>query len=380
MRRLLAVLALVFVALAPTTAASARRIASWSVPIDSRTTDQWLVEADGTIYGPRAGRLVAIDLHNGTMRWRSDVAIVGQGGTHGRTVLAPTVRGLAFVRAADGHTIRTVALGSEPLVAASGTGFVSVTKTTPHDVLIEGWDDGGVLRWHHTYRAPYGKLMRLGGDAIGLTTQSNGTLLVLDARDGRPVAQTGGIDDLIGADGRYLWFNVIGGGIKGLDLDTARTLALHGSVVRGAARVEHGVAVAVVDGRLQRIDLVDDRITPLHVDGRWVAGPTDGRIFLERGDGMYVQRLGDQRARRIARYHGESRLVAADGTIAMVAMEDGRVYVVDVARERRLATISTLCRSYEGFAASDHTTLIHCDGDENVSLLVGFPRYARSNN
>ena len=377
MRRLLAILLFATLGVAPAPAGHATA-PRWTVPIDSRTVDQWLVEDGHAVYGPRDGRLIALDMRTGKVLWRSEVAVTRRSAVHDGVVAAPTKDGLVFVSARDGRVLRKAGLGSEPLVASSQAGFASVTKAGRSEVDVRGWDDRGALRWTKRYDAPFGKLLMLGGDAIGLTFERNGRVLVLDARDGKAVAQTDGIDELIGADGRYLWFNVIGGGIKGLDLDTTQTLALHGSVVRGAARVEHGVAVAVVDGRLQSMDLRRNRITPLHVDGRWVGGPSAGRIFIERGDGMYVQGISEGRARRVATYRGESRLVAADGRVGMIAMEDGLIHVVDVVEPRPLATIATPCRDYEGFAESDGTTLVHCDGDANVSMLLAFPRYARS--
>lgn len=61
----------------------------------------------------------------------------------------------------------------------------------------------------------------------------------------------------------------------------------------------------------------------------------------------------------------------------MIGMEDGRIFVVDVLRARSLATIGTACAAYEGFAASDGTTLVHCDDVKHDSKLVAFRRYAR---
>jgi hypothetical protein len=147
--------------------------------------------------------------------------------------------------------------------------------------------------------------------------------------------------------------------------------------VRGAARVEHGIAVAVIDGRMTRVDLTNGTQQVLKVDGRWIGGPSDGQIFLERGDGMYVRGLAPiAKQRRVARYSGQARFVAADRNVGMIAMEDGRIFVIDVATARPLATIETPCTYYEGFAANDNTTLVHCDDAAAVSHLVAFDRYS----
>ena len=375
MRRVILGLAIA-VCVPATVCASGDTAPRWIVPIDSRTTDQWLSEGAGVVYGARDGRLVALDMRDGHVVWASHVATVTKSAVSGDAVAAPTASGVVFLRARDGAVVHRSALGSAPIVASAAAGFVSVVRTRT-GVEARGWTFDGRPRWARSYRgAPFGTLLQLGGNAVGLVDAGSGNLLVIDGGNGNGVAATDGVDTLIGADGRYLWFNVLGGGVKGLDLDTNRTVALHGSVVRGAARVEHSVAVAVVDGRLVRLDLRTGTQVPLKVDGRWIGGPADGRIFIERSDGVYVRDLsprGEQR--RVARYAGQARLVAADRNIGMIAMHDGRIFVVDLPKARPLATIQTTCTAYEGFATSDSTTLVHCDKDRD-SELVAFDRYA----
>ncbi len=385
MRRVLLALALA-VTLPSTVSAAAGPVnmpasrPRWVTPIDSRTTDQWLSESAGVVYGARNGRLVAIDLRSGGTRWIAPVAVIGRSASGGGFVAAPSANAVSFVDARNGRTVVTRPTGDDPGVASYSTGFV---VTVPHAggvTVARAFSFDGKPRWTKQYRfgSDPRRIVSLGGDAVGL--RGRDAILVIDGRDGRGVAQTDGVEDLIGADGRYLWFNVVNGGIKGLDLDTNRSRALHGSIVKGAARVEHGVAVAVVDGRLQKIDLTrggDDEaaVTSMHVDGRWVGGPAAGRIFLERGDGMYVRALGDRaKSRRVARYAGESRIVAVDGRRAMIGMESGTIYVVDVASGKQLAQIDTTCRAYEGFAASDGTTIVHCDDETHAAQLVAFDR------
>ena len=351
----------------------------WVTPIDSRTADQWLSESAGVVYGARDGRLVAIDLRSGGTRWTAPVAVIGRSASGGGFVAAPSAHAVSFIDARNGRIVVTRPTGERPGVASYSGGFVTVAPQGG-GAIMRAFSFDGKPRWTKTLR--YGtdpqRIVSLGGDAVGL--RGGDEIVVIDGRDGRYVALTNGVDELIGADGRYLWFNVVGGGIKGLDLDTNRSRALHGSIVKGAARVEHGVAVAVVDGRLQKIDLTrggDDEaaVRPMRVDGRWVGGPSAGRIFLERGDGMYVRALDDRaKARRVARYTGESRIVAADGSRAMIGMQNGTIYVVDVASGKQLAQIETTCRAYEGFAASGDTTLVHCDDETHAAQLVAFSR------
>ena len=351
----------------------------WVTPIDSRTADQWLSESAGVVYGARDGRLVAIDLRSGGTRWTAPVAVIGRSASGGGFVAAPSEHAVSFIDARNGRIVVTRLIGERPGVASYSGGFVTVAPQGG-GAIMRAFSFDGKPRWTTTlhYGTDPQRIVSLGGDAVGL--RGGDEIVVIDGRDGRFVARTNGVDELIGADGRYLWFNVVGGGIKGLDLDWNRSRALHGSIVKGAARVEHGVAIAVVDGRLQKIDLTrggDDEaaVRPMRVDGRWVGGPSAGRIFLERGDGMYVRALDDRaKARRVARYTGESRIVAADGSRAMIGMQNGTIYVVDVASGKQLAQIDTTCRAYEGFAASGDTTLVHCDDETHAAQLVAFAR------
>ncbi len=353
----------------------------WVTPIDSRTADQWLSESAGVVYGARNGQLVAIDLRSGGTRWIAPVAVVARSASGGGFVAAPSADAVSFIDARNGRTIVTRRMGEGPGVASYSAGFVVIVPHGGGVTVARAFSFDGKPRWTKSFAfgADPRRVVSLGGDAVGL--RGRDTILVIDGRDGRSVAQTDGIEDLIGADGRYLWFNVVNGGIKGLDLDRNRSRALHGSIVKGAARVEHGVAVAVIDGRLQKIDLTRDdgdnaAVTSMRVDGRWVGGPAAGRIFLERGDGMYVRALDDRsKPRRVARYAGESRIVAVDGRRAMIGMENGIIYIVDVASGRQLAQIDTTCRAYEGFAASGSTTIVHCDDETHAGVLVAFDRF-----
>jgi outer membrane protein assembly factor BamB len=356
----------------------------WVTPIDSRTTDQWLSESAGVVYGARAGRLVAIDLRSGGTRWIAPVAVIGRSASGGGFVAAPSANAVSFIDARSGHTVATRRLGANPGVASYSTGFVAMAAATSGATVARAFAFDGTPRWtkRYAFGADPQRIVSLGGDAVGL--RGRDAILVIDGRDGRGVAQTDGIEDLIGADGRYLWFNVVNGGIKGLDLDRNRSRALHGSIVKGAARVEHGIAVAVIDGRLQKIDLTRDdgddaAVNAMRVDGRWVGGPAAGHIFLERGDGMYVRALDDRaKPRRVAGYSGESRIIAVDGRRAMIGMESGTIYVVDIASGKQLAQIDTRCRDYEGFASSGTTTIVHCDDETHAAQLVAFDRFPQA--
>jgi hypothetical protein len=373
MRRTLALaVALVGSAVLPAMAASPTQ-PRWTVPIDSRSAGQWLSEAAGSVYGPIDGRLAAIAVASGRIRWQSDVRPDSRSVVHGAAVLAPESSGLAFLDVRSGRVFRRIALGGTPAVAVGTSGFVSVVAARS-GIDVRGWSEAGRPTWQRTLTKERNeRLIQLGGDAVGLIAHDR--VLVLDAKTGNAVAATDGIDELIGADGRYLWFNVVGGGIKGLDLDSGRTLAIHSSIVRGSARVEHGIAVAVVDGRLTRLDLRSGVVARLPIYGRWIGGPIAGRRLIARGDGAYVQTLsGAGGQRRVAPYRGDLDSITSDGHDAIIGHADGTIDVIDVVAQRRLATFATSCRDYEGFAQTQATTLVHCDADAQRSELLAFAR------
>ncbi len=187
----------------------------WVAAIDSRTTDQWLSTHAGVVYGTRDGKLVALDVRDGHVRWRTAVEPWTKSAAAGNAIAAPVANGLVFLRAADGRVVRSVRTAPSPIVAGAPSGFVSVTKRDGGGVEARGWTFDGRPRWSRRFRsAPFGTLLPLGGDAIGLTVPGSGDLLAIDASNGNAMASADGVDSLIGADGRYLWFNVIGGGIK----------------------------------------------------------------------------------------------------------------------------------------------------------------------
>ena len=96
--------------------------------------------------------------------------------------------------------------------------------------------------------------MPLGGDAIGLTVPGSGDLLAIDGRDGRAVAATDGVDSLIGADGRYLWFNVVGGGIKGIDLDIPRNQMTVCSGPSGSGKSSLAIDTLYAEGQRRYVE------------------------------------------------------------------------------------------------------------------------------
>jgi hypothetical protein len=67
-------------------------------------------------------------------------------------------------------------------------------------------------------------------------------------------------------------------------------------------------------------------------------------------------------------------MVAVDGRRAMIAMESGTIFVIDVASGKQIAQIGTTCRAYEGFAVSGDTTIVHCDDETHAAQLVAFDR------
>ena len=359
-------------------AASSSAAVRWDVQVDSRTTAQWLAESAGAVYGLRDGHPIAFDVRDGRIRW-SDAGVTALGApafTQG-VVAFPVHDGVVWFDASSGRVLRRTSLAVTPQLVGSSSRIVAVLGDGRRlRANVVAFDHNGVLRWsrHLAFFIADAIALRRNAVAIFGVGAQHGTLIV-DADTGRDVAYATHVNDLVGDDGRYVWFTVDLGGIKGLDLDTDRSLVFHGAVIPKAVTVEHGVAVAVIDGRLRRIDLSGGgSVTPLHVDGRWIGGPVAGKLFVERGDGLYLQSIdGTSRARKVASYHAESRVVASDRAIGYVGLRDGRLFVVDVARETVVATYRTGCDFYEGFTASGDTAIVHCDAKQ-VSHLIGFAR------
>ncbi len=369
MKTLGAVLA--FVAL--TAMLPAPRAPLWSAAVDSRTADQWIAEAPGTIYALRDGRPVALDAATGLARWTSSLQAAGAPALAGRALAVPVTHGAVWIDARTGRPIARRSFLETPLLVGSASDIVAVFRSG----TVEGFSGEGRLRWRRSLGPIYeSDAERLGADGVLIFGIGRHTgALVLDASNGHAVGYATDVNELVGDDGRYLWFTVVAGGIKGLDLQTARSVAVHGAVIAGAVSVEHAIAIAVINGRLDEIDL-NDGGAPKHlaIDGRWVGGPLDGKIFVERSDGLYVQALAPaSRPVKIASYASHVRYIGDDRSVAYVGLRDGTLFAVDLRSDAIVESVATGCSFYEGFSATGKTAFVHCDRG-NVSHLVAFPR------
>ncbi len=346
-------------------------VPSWTVGIDSRTTDQWLAEAPGSVFAINRGNLVAIDTATGEIRWKSPLRPQGAPAvTHGALAVA-TDRGLAFLDPARGSTRRVLTgVGATSLAGSPST----IVAFNSHTSELCAFSASGVRHWCRELGTYYrdGTVFGLGGNLVAVS--SNAGWVFFDAANGRAVASAADADTLVGSDGRYVWFTVREGGIKGLDLDTNRTFVMHNQIERGQVIAEHQRAVAVIGGHLTLIDLQTRQSSPLHIDGRWIGGPVDGKIFIERGDGLYLQSIEPgAKAVRVAAYNSEARYVTSDRSTGYVGLRNGTVLVIDLEQDKLLHKYATTCDFYEGVTASGATTVVHCDSGTQ-SRLVGFSR------
>ena len=352
-------------------------VPAWTVPVDSRTTAQWMAESPGRVYVIRDGSPAALDTTNGAVLWRAaDVHASGAPAYLRGAVAVPQGGRLLVLDASNGRVRATRILGGEVAVAAAPGALVAISYGSHAANFLAGFDPAGRMLWKRAIaRTGNAILTALGGNAVAIEDYDTRDDVIFDATDGKAVAQATSVNSIIGNDGRYVWFSVVDGGIKGLDLDTNRSIALHGHVLAKGASVEHAVAVAVIDGRLHVIDLRTQSDARLRVDGRWIGGPVAGKILVERGDGLYVQPLSSsEKAVRVARYTSESRIVASDNFIAYVGLLNGTVLAIDMRAGRLVQRTQTPCRFYEGFTASAGTAIVHCDAGDNRSQLVAFPR------
>jgi hypothetical protein len=376
-RRLFAALGAVigaFVALPlPGVAQPPSAVPSWTVAIDSRDKPGvWLAAAKNVAFPTRDALLIAVDLRSGRTIWTSSIVPANHVVVGARRLFVPVADGYLVVDPSTGTVLARRAIGAGVELAGAGA-----TVVVHQGTALRGMNEDGRTLWSRDLPVAARFMQPLGGRAVGFFDLTRGAMLVLDAASGNAVADVDGVNELVGADGRFLWFTVIGGGLKGIDLTTDRSIVVHDSIVNGAARVEHGIAVAVIGGRLSLLDLRGSRDPQaLRIVGRWVGGPAGGTIFVERGDGLYAQRIDSTRATRVAAYRGQARLITSDGKIAFVGLADGRVFTFDVARARLLAQVQTSCHFYEGFKQTGAATLVHCDDLGARSQLVGLPRVA----
>jgi len=384
MRKIVAAIVCVLVIAAPAIGrstgvpeSSARTSARWNVPIDSRSEDQWVTTRRNRVFTLRSGHVVALDRASGRLVWQSRGVVQSRPALGGDAIYSVIEHGTIVVLDANtglerGRRAMKPPATAIPTLLSAAFGAVAIYPEGMH-ARIDGLQGASHPLW--TRRIRFDAAARpfsLGGNAIGFLSPMHGDILILDARTGRALAATDGVYGIVGSDGRYVWLGVGGGGLKGLDLFTGKTIAFHNSIVQGAVRVEHGIAVAVVDGRLMRMDLASEASVPLIIDGRWIGGPANGQLFIERGDGVYLQPLAGGRARRIATHVTDSPLVTADRTTGYVSAIDGTVDVVDLRDGSVVARWGTGCRIFEGIARAADTTLVHCDRSATDSRLLAF--------
>ena len=351
----------------------------WSTSVDSRTSSQWLAESAGRVYALVNGHVVAFDSRSGRRIWVSPVEAVGAPAVANGALAVPVRTGIVCIDPRSGLAAHSIITRASVTLSGSDSLIVALDEL---DGVLAGYDIGGISRWSRNLMRSrrdtfagerVSILAALHGNAVAAISDSD--VLIIDASNGRAVAYADGVNEVIGSDGRYLWFSIAGGGIKGLDIDTNRSVALHTNIVRDAARVENGVAVAVINGRLTKVDLRQGAsIAPLHIYGRWIGGPIAGKILVERSDGVYVQGLnaGD-RAVKAAVYSGDSRVVASDRDIAYVGLSDGTLLIINVESATLQGRLRTPCSFYEGFTSSGDTSIVHCDSKMG-SELIGFAR------
>lgn len=343
------------------------QVSTWSASVDSRTADQWMAESSGRVYAQRDGHLTAFNATTGALVWATSEITTGPASFAKDALAAPSSDYLLFF---DPRTGAQRARIVQANVAFAGSNSFIVSRTS--DRRLSGFDGYGRLRWSMNPGAYVTDLVGLGGNLVAASTQSGA--LFIDASNGKPVASASDVDELVGTDGRYVWYTVRDGGVKGLDLDNNHAYAVHNQIERGQVRVEHGRAVAIVGGRLTIIDLSENRSTPFHIYGRWIGGPINDTILIERGDGLYTQRLdAGSRPIRISSYESEARYTTSDRSIGYVGLRNGSLLAVDMEHQRLLERIATGCDFYEGLAASGSMAIVQCDAGKS-SRIVAFAR------
>ena len=343
----------------------------WTIGVDSRSTDQWLAEAPGSVFATSHGNLIAIDSATGNLRWKSTLQAQG----------APAVR----------RTVRCSRDAWRARVSRFGSGSTRRVLSGVNTTSLAGSPSTVVAFDNQTSRlcGLSAARQRRGAEISAYTTEmgrSSDWAVIsspflqmpagryFDAANGRAVAAAADADTLVGSDGRYVWFTVREGGVKGLDLDTNRTFVMHNQIERGQVHCRTRSRGGRSRWAPALIDLQTQQSSQLHIDGRWIGGPVDGKIFIERGDGLYLQSIDPACEEHFALQRTRAKRAMSRATDRSDTWAPRRHH----ARHRSgagpaLAPFATGCNFYEGVTASGKTTVVHCDAGTQ-SQLVGFAR------
>jgi outer membrane protein assembly factor BamB len=356
----------------------------WALAIDSRNTGQWLSVRRGVVYCVRNAHVTAIDVATGHVHWASSEKVEGRPAIGGRTVFAPVPSGVVALDAATGRELGRFRLPGAPEMLTTDSTAVAVVNGDTHGRLL-GFRDHVQPRWQREFIGSWGRPEDVGRSTIlvwggrsgddslpAAFWESSAAVLALDATTGNAMAATDGVEDYVGRNERTLWFSVVGGGLKSLDLATNTSASIHNSIVRGAVRVEGATAVAVVDGHLTKISLPDGRQERLRIDGRWVGGPADQTIFVAREDGTYALRLSGGRPIRLVTNTAHTRFLTSTGKSVYFAVDDGCIVVANLDNPTLTTRLKTACRFVEGVHVIDRGALVHCDDARWSSRLYAF--------
>lgn len=348
----------------------------WTAPVDSRTSDQWMAESPGRVYVNRGAHVAALDVKTGKPVWTAGVGALSAPAYFRGALAVPNIRGIRFLDAKTGALRRTYFLNGPSAVASTASAIVAAKYGTGITNAVFGFDAYGHVLWRQVIDTGYSAaIFSLGGDLAGIESFAHQSLTVIDARTGRITATIEAVGQIVGGGDRYLWLTIDNGGLEGVDLQTGSRSVYRGHVLSKAVSVEDYRAVAVMDGRLQVLDMRDNSSRPLRINGRWIGGPIDGNILVEAGGTLWVQSLKpNAKPVRVARYASNSILTTSDRDRAFVALANGTILTVDMISKKLLQAIETPCRIFEGVTASGARTLVHCDRDATHSQVVAFRR------
>jgi hypothetical protein len=140
----------------------------------------------------------------------------------------------------------------------------------------------------------------------------------------------------------------------------------------GDAAIEHGFLYVWAHDGEGHDPLYRYRVAPpegqrpllVSRDGAWVGGPYEGRIVMQRADGLWLLDLVGDRVRttKVAAFAPpiDTQAVAFDGGLVYAALSDGRVVAVDLRDGSRRFSASTSCRRWRGIGVHGDDFLAVC--------------------
>lgn len=374
-------------------AASPRWTADLGLPTTETIADRIAVSGD-KVYIVKADGITALTLNTGKTLWKYALKNVrGTPQIAGGYLYAASASGkVVKLNASSGKlawTYQTNSTALPVLLADGDTVFVSGGGWTAIDAAT------GKAKWRNA-NAPEAQIPRIQGDLLLLPTWESGAITVsteyaLDRRTGKTLWRLEGSHEYLGTRAGQLYYlntwpmNDSSKYAAVVDIVDPKTGKVAESrsflpVDPGKDPLIQNPRQVVLDGDDLLIQTFDGEIVKYNVDtdgtvapswtfgdrGTWIAGPYNGRLYLERpggdeGFGIKAVKLIDRTA---VYYEGLDNPVSRldlIGSGLYVAQTDGQVFALNATTGKALFRYPTSSRSFGPFKVSGKTLLVQSE-------------------